>query len=252
MRRFITLLLCLFVMGNVGAETLRIGVFLHSPVVMQKYPGGEPFGPGIEYAKSVARVLGYEPKIELLPLSRIFPTLQNGDLDMSLELGITEKRKAYIIYPDKPCFVTHPSLTVRAESPLASIGSIDDVRGLRIGYLLGAYPGSFFAGATGVTFEYVAGDTWIAQNVGKLLSNRIDAILDQNEFSCLAEARRQGIEKTIRVLPLPGEDVKGYVIFSRKRPNAEALVRAYNALNGSPELPDENAMILEYLENERK
>ncbi len=251
MRRFTALLLCLLVLGYVSAETLRIGVFLHSPVVMQKSPDGEPYGPGIEYAKAVAHALGYEAQIELLPLSRIFPTLQNGNLDMSLEVGMNEERKAYVIYPDKPCYVTHPSLTVRAESPLTSIASIKDVQGLRIGYLLGAYPGSFFVKATGVTFEYVAGDTWIVQNMGKLFSNRIDAILDQNEFSCLAEARRQGIEKKIRVLPLPGEDVKGYVIFSRKLANATSLVRAYNALNGTPALPNENAMLLEYLEKER-
>lgn len=252
MRRFTALLLCLLVMGYVGAETLRIGVFLHSPLVMQKSPNGEPFGPGIEYAKAVARALGYEPQIELLPLSRIFPTLQNGNLDMSLEVGMNEERKAYVIYPDKPCYVTHPSLTVRSESSLTSIVSIGDVKGLHIGYLLGAYPGSFFAKGTDVTFEYVAGDTWIAQNMGKLLSYRIDAILDQNEFSCLAEARRQGAEKKIRVLPLPGEDVKGYVIFSRKLANAASLVSAYNALNGTPDLPNENALILEYIEKEKK
>lgn len=252
MRRFTALLLCSFIMGYLGAETLRIGVFLHSPVVMQKSPNGEPFGPGIEYAKAVARALGYEPQIELLPLSRIFPTLQNGNLDMSLEVGMNEARKTFVIYPDKPCYITHPSLTVRAESSLTSISSISDVKGLRIGYLLGAYPGSFFVKATGVTFEYVAGDNWIVQNMGKLLSNRIDAILDQNEFSCLAEARRQGAEKNIRVLPLPGEDVKGYVVFSRKLANANSLVRTYNMLNGTQDLPNENALILEYIEKEKK
>jgi ABC-type amino acid transport substrate-binding protein len=239
-------------MGYARAEPLRIGVFLHAPVVMQKTPGGEPYGPGIEYAKAVARALGYEPKIELLPLSRIFPTLQAGGLDISLELGINEKRKAFILYPEKPCFITHQSLTVRAASPVTAIGSVGDVRGMRIGYLLGAYTGTFFARATGVTFDSVAGDSWIAQNLAKLLSYRIDAILDQNEFSCLAEARRQGLEKKIRVIPLPGDSVKGYVIFSRKNPNAPALVRAYNALNGTPALPNENAMIVEYLNSEMK
>lgn len=248
MRRYLALLLCLIPLCAACAETLRIGVFLHSPVVMQKTPDGEPYGAGVEYAKAVARALGYEPKVELLPIARILSYLASGELDMALEFALNEERKSIVFYPDKPCYITHPSLTVRADHPLRSIGSIKDIAGMRIGYLLGAYSGSFFAGTTDVTFDYVAGDTWIAQNLAKLLAGRIDAILDQNEFSCRAEARRQGVEAKIRVVLLPGNDVNGYVLFSRARPNAEALLLAYNALNGTPALKDENAILLEYPE----
>lgn len=244
--------MCLFTISLLGAETLRIGVFLHSPVVMQKTPDGEPFGPGVDYAKAVARALGYEPKIMLLPIARILSYLANGELDISPEFAMNEERKSFLLYPDEPCYITHSALTVRADYPLTAIGSIKDIEGMRIGYLLGAYTGSFFTGATGITFDYVAGDTWIVQNLGKLLSHRIDAILDQNEYSCLAEARRQGLGDKVRVILLPGKDVKGYVVFSRKSPKVDFLLRKYNELNGSTELIDENLLILEYLETTGK
>lgn len=253
MRRRISLGICLFsflAFGApvfLGAETLRIGVFLHAPVVMQQASDGAPYGPGVEYAKAVAVALGYEPKIELLPIARILSYLANGNLDMALEFAMNDERKSFVYYPDAPCYVTHTALTVRADHPLREILSVKDVSGMRIGYLLGAYTGTFFTGVSDVTFDYVAGDAWIAQNLSKLLTGRIDAILDQNEYSCLAEARKQGTDQRIRVLLLPGNAVKGYVLFSRARPNAEALLRAYNALNGTPALPDENALVLESL-----
>lgn len=246
MRRFSALILCVLVAGSLHAETLRIGVFPHYPVVMQRTSDGEPYGPGVEYAKAIAQALGYEPVIVLLPIARLLAYLKTGAIDMSLELGMNEERKAFLLYSDKPSIVFHPSLTVRAEHRLESIASIKDIAGMRIGYLLGAYPGSFFAGATEIEFDYVAGDTWIVQNLGKLLSGRIDAILDQNDYSCIAEARRQGVERQIKVLRLPGEGVKSYIVFSKASPKAGTLLRAFNALHAS-EIPDESAIIEEFL-----
>jgi len=87
---------------------------------------------------------------------------------------------------------------------------------MRIGYILGAYPGSFFSGVTDVVFDNVAGDSWISQNLGKLLAGRIDGVLDQNEYSCLEEARRQGVEDKIRVLPLPVDQIQSYLVYGER------------------------------------
>jgi len=248
MRRAIALLLCFAGMWITRAETLKVGVFLHAPIVMQANPGGEPFGPGIDYAKAVVRALGYEPEIRVLPIARILANLKDGSLDLALELGMTEERKAFLLYPDLPCLSSHPSLTVLADNPLGAVSSTKDLAGIRVGYLLGAYAGSFFAGKTNVEFEYVSGETWVAQNLGKLLAGRIDAILDQNEYSCLAEARRQGVESRIKTLLLPVADIKAYVVFSRATPKSERLLRLYNAIKDSS-VPNENTLLLRYLDS---
>lgn len=246
--RGIALLLCLACTCLADAEKLRIGVFLHSPIVMQRKPGGEPYGPGIDYAKDVARALGYEADIQLQPIARILSNLKNGSLDIGLEFGMLDERKSFVLYSDAPCLTTRPSITVRADNRLISITSANDLAGMRVGYLLGAYAGTFFAARSNVEFDYVSGDSWVAQNFAKLLAGRIDAILDQNEYSCLAEARAQGVESKIRVIPLPGAPVKGYAVFSRTAPGAEALLRDYNAKMRSS-IPDENALIRDYLDS---
>ncbi len=246
MRLIVVLLLCIALSGRLAADSLRIGVFLHSPLVMRDSPDGDPYGPGVDYAKAVARALGYEAKLVVLPVARILSYLSSGELDMSLEFGMTERRKVFLLYPDDPCLVTQPSLTVRADHRLSSITSVKDISGMRIGYILDAFPGDFFVGAKDVHFDYAPGNSWIAQNLGKLLAGRIDAILDQNEFSCLEEARRQGVEGRVRVLVLPVEGFKSYVVFSRASPKGERLLREYNALAKTPDL-DENEMLRAYL-----
>jgi ABC-type amino acid transport substrate-binding protein len=251
-RRNIIFLLLLFGASILGAETLRIGVFIHSPVVMQDAPGREPYGPGIDYAKAVARALGYEPKFELHPIARVLSYLEKGSIDMSLEFGIIEERKSFLFFADKPCYLNNASLTILAENPLNSLSSNADIAGMRIGYILGAYQGVFFEGAKGVTFDYATGDYWIPQNLGKLLARRIDAILDQNMYSCLFEARKQGVENKIKVLKIPGGGFEGYVVFSRAAPKGESLLRAYNAMNASAARIDENALIREYIESAEK
>lgn len=225
--------LCLLLTCALHAESLRIGVFSHYPIVMLNDTDGSPYGPGVDYAEAVARALGYEPDVRAFPFSRLISYLETGDLDMAIGLAMLEERKAFLLYTDEPSIVYHPSITVRANHPLDSISSVNDLAGMKIGYLLGAYPGSFFKDAKGLDFDLIAGEGWIEQNLGKLLLGRIDAILDQNDYSCIATARRKKVEGEIKVLRLPGEGIKSYVVFSKASPKGMSLLRAFNALDKS-------------------
>ncbi len=233
MKRFFVPILCLFLIRALDAESVRIGVFTHYPIVMQSASDGQPYGPGVEYAKAVVRALGYEPVVKSFPVSRLIANLKTGELDMAISLGKTDERKEYLLYADEASIVYQPSLTVRSDYPLDAITSVSDLGKMKIGYLLGAYPGSFFKGDTGVQFDLIAGDSWIEQNVDKLLLGRIDGILDQNDYSCIAAARRKGVEDRIKVLRLPGEGIKSYIAFSKASPKGQSLHRAFNALDKS-------------------
>lgn len=233
MNRYLAPFLFLVLTHAIHAETVRIGVFTHYPIVMQNATDGQPYGPGVEYAKAVARALGYEPEVRSLPVSRIISYLKTGELDMAIGLGITEERKAFLHYADEPSIVYHPSITVLSEHRLEAITSVNDLAGMKIGYLLGAYPGSFFKDTRVVEFDLISGDRWIDQNLGKLLLGRIDGILDQNDYSCVAAARRMGVEDRVKVLRLPVEGVKTYIAFSKASPKGTRLLRSFNALDKS-------------------
>lgn len=123
-----------------------------------------------------------------------------------------------------------PSLTVLAANALTEIRSIDDLRNMKIGYLSGAITTPFFMNATDIQFEYVNGDTWIRQNLAKLLIGRIDAALDNNAFSYLEEARQLGVTDKIKTLPLPESGMNFYVVFSKASKNGAELLAKYDAL----------------------
>ncbi len=153
----------------------------------------------------------------------------------------------FLYYPDKPSLVFKPALTVRAGSRLTMVSSVEDIAGLRIGYLAGASPGPFFENAKNIRFELISGDTWVRQILGMLIAGRVDAGLDQNAYSYRAEAKRQGQEKLIRVIELPGNGTGFYVVFSKKSPKAPEWLRQYNALNEKG-LLDEERMVIDFME----
>jgi len=81
------------------AEDVRIGLYLHPPIVM-KASDGTPYGPGVDYVRAIVLAMGYEPKLELLPLARLMTYLKDGSMDMALEFGMTEERKKFLLYSE--------------------------------------------------------------------------------------------------------------------------------------------------------
>lgn len=229
------------------AEEVMIGVFVHPPHVYRDEVTGDPYGPGVEYIKTVITDMGYTPAIILLPFQRILVYLKAGELDCTLEIARTPDREEFLYYPREPAYTMVPSLTFRITQELHEITSINDLQGMTIGYLTGADPGPFFETASTSMFDTVSGETWIKLNLAKLLLGRIDAALDQNSYSYLAEAKEQGIEHLVKTIPLPGEGVGAYVVFSKNSPKGALLVEKYNILIGTGTY-NEQKMIDEFLE----
>lgn len=228
------------------ATEAKVGVFVHAPLVQQATETSEPTGPTIDYIKAMISAMGYTPVISVLPLRRILAGLQSGDIDITLEIGRSADRKAFLYYSDKPIYISRPSITVLTTNKLSGINSIDDLKGLKIGYLAGAELGGFFRNSPDVKFELISGDTWLRQNLEKLLAGRIDAAFDQNAVSYLDEAKKMGIIDKIKTIPLPGTGNEGYIVFSKRSPIGKTLLEAFNKVAATGKF-DENKMIDEYM-----
>lgn len=249
-RRIVTMILSvslsLFMGTSITAKEAIIGVFIHAPHVYKTEETGNVYGPGIDYITEIVRAMGYEPVVRLLPLPRILAFLKSGDIDLSLEFAKTAERAEYLYYPDAPSYIMVPSLTFLSSSTVTEIKTIDDLKGTRIGYLKGASVAAFFKGNSAVVFENVTGENWIQQNLGKLLAGRIDAAMDNNAYSYLEEARRQGLESKIKTLRIPGEGTGFYVVFSKASPKGRELLSQFNRVTATG-LYDEQAMIEKYI-----
>jgi ABC-type amino acid transport substrate-binding protein len=212
------------------AEKAVVGVFLHYPNVYQDEISKEVKGAGIDYIKDVLGKMGYTSSIVLLPFPRIIESLQTGNIDLTFELIKTEERKRFIYYPDKPALIFRPSLTFRSDNNITAITSVNDLRGMTIGYLPNSVIPNFLNAPGVFKFEYIGGDDWIKQNLGKLIHGRIDAALDQNPYSYIAAAKQEGIIDKIKVLSIPDATTDAYVVFSKKSKLGLKLLSAYNAV----------------------
>lgn len=230
----------------VTADEIKVGVFIHSPIVFQNPKTKEAYGPGVDYIKAVITEMGHSADVMILPMSRMILYLKIGAIDMGLEVGKTEARTVFLYYSDLPVYYSKPAIAVLKGNKLDKINTINDLKGMTIGYLLGAFQGNFFNNSAAVKFDLVSADEWLKQNLAKLIAKRVDAVLDQNAYSLVAEARSMGIEKKIKLLYLPVDMIEGYAIFSKKSPNSIRWLQEFNSVNRSGKY-NENRMIEDYL-----
>ncbi len=230
MKKFFFLSLALILSLPAFAREVTVGVFVHAPHVYKNETDDGAYGPAIDYVSQVMAEMGYEPVYRLLPLSRVLLYLKDGQIDLSLEIAKTPEREEYAYFSDEPVYVMVPSLTVLATNKIDRIDGVDDLSGMKIGFLGGAAIPSFFDSAKSVVFESVSGDSWIRQNLARLLAGRIDAAMDMNAYSYREEAKRQGVESKIKTLRIPGEETRFYVAFSKASAKAVTLLERYNAV----------------------
>jgi len=230
MKRFITLLLVMSLAAIVSAKDVKIGVFLHFPNVYQETGSTELKGADIRYLNDVFKEMGYTPVYVVLPISRLLATLQSGEVDIAGILLKTPEREAIANFPDTPTVILQPSLFFLTENKLNKINSIDDLKGMTIGYIPTSPIPKFLDAPDKVKFDLLGADNWVEMNLKKLLAGRVDAVLDQNPYSFVAEAKKTGIQSKLKVLPLPVEGTKGYMLFSKKSALGSELLAAYNKI----------------------
>jgi polar amino acid transport system substrate-binding protein len=217
MKRFILVPIFLFAMFmTMSEESVNVGVFLHSPYVEKGATEKDCKGAGIDYVGTVLKELGYAPKFIVLPFPRVLSSLETGDIDVAFDLAKNPDREKFAYFTEKPAMTVSAALVVRTGSPLRKVTSVNDLKGMTIGYLLGSTVPKVLDFPDVYKFDLVSGDNWINNNLTKLLDKRIDAALDLNPYSFVAEAKRIGAKNKIRVLPIPGNATEFYVLFSKK------------------------------------
>ena len=212
-------------------QQITVGVFLHPPYVERATQTGEVYGAGIEYMNAILAEMGYSARFVLQPFSRVIASVMHGDVDASFELIKTPERQTFAYFPDIPAVRLTHVLIVNADSKLLQIQTVDDLKGLTIGYIHGSTIPDFLKVENVFEFENISGEDWVKQNLLKLRSRRIDAVLDLNPHSFLVEAKRLKISDKVRIIPLPVEPTDFYVVFSKKSPQGLELLVAYNKIS---------------------
>ncbi len=213
-------------------QVITMGFFNLSPHTFVEPGSDTPMGAGIDYFNAHAELMGYSVEwVGPLAFPRLISDLEAGAVDGAVFLSRSPDREEFLHYADRPFVTLNAVLAVNQNHPLQEVTSPEDIRGMTVGFLADSAMGPFMTdNADIVTFDNIAGQNWMEQNIRKLVNERLDAVFDRNSFSIQYEANRLGLADQIRILTLPEPPGLVYAGFSKKSPQGQALVEAFNAV----------------------
>ena len=221
--------------SNIYAETIKIGYFQLPPLQYFYNDAQGPRGATFTYFKEMAAQLDYKVEwIGPLPLLRFSEKLKEGVIDGALGFHKNKITETFLHFLDKPLFFAQPILIVRKDNPLSQLCSINDIYGYKIGTaesLSGLFSPFFDNHREKITLEALGSDTWLEQNIRKLLLLRIDAIFDRQPYSVQFIATKIHIEDQIKILPLPEPATPMYIVFSKASRQGEKYWSQFNTIN---------------------
>ena len=209
-------------------EVLRIGYFDLPPHVV-KVDTRRPKGTAIGYFEEfIAPHLGVEIAwdSQVTPPTRLMDQLRTGQKDAMIFLGWTKERTTYLHFP-KPYLILSEVVAFRADHPLAQVTAVDDLYGVKIGFLVGGRIPDVLQDDR-ITYDLIAGKRLMERNLEKLLLSRIDAIYAPLSVALARIIEQEGIGGQVKLLPIEFlEPVEIFTVFS-KNTVGEDLVERYN------------------------
>lgn len=215
-------------------ETLHIGYFDLPPHVV-KVEEGQPQGAAVAYFEEfIAPHLGvkivWDPLVT--PPTRLMQQLKTGEKDAMIFLGWTEERATYLRYP-KPYLTLIETVALKADHALQQVTKVDDLYGLRIGFLVGGRIPTALRDER-ITFDLIAGKQLFERNLKKLLGGRIDAIYAPLPVALERIIEQENVESQVKLLPIGFlEPVEIFTVFSKETVGSDLVARYNDALEAA-------------------
>jgi polar amino acid transport system substrate-binding protein len=231
--------------ATAAQESLRVGYFDLPPHVIG-VEGQHPKGAAIGYFEEyIAPHLGVEIVWDpvVTPPTRLMKQLETGEKDAMIFLGWTKERTAYLHYP-RPYLILSETMAFRAEHPLKRVTAVDDLQGLRVGFLVGGRIPDALRDER-ITYDLIAGKQLFERNLAKLLHGRIDAIYAPLSVALERIIEQERVESQVKLLPIEFlNPVEIYTVFSKKTVSQDLIARYNDAL----EVAQNHQSYIDYIE----
>jgi len=225
--------LIIFTGTNLYAGTVKMGYFMLPPHTYTN--GAKVQGAGITFFEAVAAQMGQTVEwVGPLPLPRLSGYLKTGEqVDGTVGFPKIPVFEGFLYYTDKPLYMGQPILGVaKKNSKLTKINGIDDIRGFRIGLVKsssGRYNPLIDDHRDVIKLEELGGEKWMEQNIEKLISGRLNALFDRQQYTLPFVAATLKLDQEITILPMPSPPTPMFVTFSKAAKQGKALLDQYNS-----------------------
>lgn len=201
--------------GQVQAETFRMGFFKLSPHAYSDQ-NNQPCGNAIQYFRLIAKQMGIEKVLFIeLPLQRLVRHLKDGKVDAALILGKNSQREAIFIYPEKPFFNMQGSLALKKSHALKQIKSIKDILMLKVAKFPKSYCSPMMQDQR-LKLIPINADDVILQSFKMILKDRIDAFYCPEIYSMKFKLKKENYKNKIRIIVLPEVSTGVFTPFSKQ------------------------------------
>lgn len=236
MKKIIFISVMFLLSFSVFSQTLKIGYFQLEPYVIPDPQGGPPTGIVVEFWEEyLAQAMGVQLEwIGPYPFPRLERMLETGELDTVFIMIKTPPREAKFLFPSEPFFYMQPGLTILKEDPMPPLTSLEDIYGLKLGYIEGANLPPYLINDN-IILDRSSQTDYKMANFQKLLRKRIDAILDLNMLSNRYEAQQRGLWEKFRMVPLPVDPTPMYTCFAQSSQGQIFLNLYVNNIQNIPE-----------------
>lgn len=207
-------------------ETLTVGYFDFPPHTFPK--DSEQPSAALAYFNKIAQEMGVAVEYKHYPLSRLVFLLDHQRLDAALFLVKTDARAKIFAYPSRPYYTTNSVFVVPSESNFKSVLDIKQKNNLQLAVWEGGFHSPTLTTSKN-TLVPLGGNDVAARGIRLVLNGRFDAFFSPDSHAIEYEARTTGKTDSIRILPIPGEELDIYSVFSKK--SAKIYLKRYeNAL----------------------
>ena len=210
---------------------LPIGATVYPPFEYASRDG-QTIGADTELIEQVLKRMGYVSEMRLQPWTRVESAGRRGDLTAIYSVLKNSQREEFFYFSD-PISASTTVFFKRKEQPL-QWKSFDDLKAMRVATCAGyAYPKEFVDAWRQNKFASVAetfGDEPELVNFRNLKNKRVDLVItDVNVGQYLINKHKDELDGIDYSPVVIGSAEKFHVAFSKKWPNAEQLVKEFNA-----------------------
>ena len=209
-------------------EKVRVGIFSLGPFMMP-LDNGEAGGAAADFWRErLGPLMGVDVEVcGPYPIPRLEVMLESGEIDVIPYITKIPDRETRFLYPSHPLTTISACIVVKRDSPLTEIKSQEDLFDKKIGFITSAYVPPLMRHER-ITLDLITTTDFRQINHKKLMSGRVDALLDINYVSFLYEMATWGYIKDIRIIPLRQDEVNIYSIFTAS-PRGESLRERYDS-----------------------
>ena len=202
--------------GLLFAESIRVGYFNVPPYVWKAKESSELTGASVEFLEKIAPEMGVNIiwGATAVSVARQLFQLEHNELDAALVCAKNPERARVWDFPRHAFLETSPVLAVLKHHPLRQVRRVDDLLGLKIGYVHKAFLSPFMRDKS-IKLEMLSHNDPIIANLTKLLAGRIDAQYQPDMPPLIFCAKHLNAQDQVKIIGLP-EKILLYTVFSKK------------------------------------